>query len=130
MLLPGNFRRMLATDIDTATASAAAAGGAEKRAYVQRIFSEIAPKYDLLNHLLSFNIDKRWRRRAIARLGLEGNPSGTYLDLCAGTAIGHHDRTQVSWDLGGFGHASIVRGDGAHRRDVHELHIPVSWLAT
>lgn len=53
-----------------------------------------------------------------------------WLDLCAGTAIGHHDRTQVSWDLGGFGHASIVRGDGAHRRDVHELHIPVSWLAT
>jgi demethylmenaquinone methyltransferase/2-methoxy-6-polyprenyl-1,4-benzoquinol methylase len=76
---------MLATDIDTATASAAAAGGAEKRAYVQRIFSEIAPRYDLLNHLLSLNIDKRWRRRAIARLGVERNPAGTYLDLCAGT---------------------------------------------
>ena len=53
-----------------------------------------------------------------------------WLDLCAGTGIGHHDRIQVSWDLGGLGHASIVRGDGAHRRDVHELHIPVSWLAT
>ena len=76
---------MLATDIDTATASAAAAGGAEKRAYVQRIFSEIAPRYDLLNHLLSLNIDKRWRKRAIARLGVDRNPTGTYLDLCAGT---------------------------------------------
>ena len=53
-----------------------------------------------------------------------------WLDLCAGTAIGHHDRTRVSWDVPGLGHASIVRGDGAHRRDVHELHIPVSWLAT
>ena len=53
-----------------------------------------------------------------------------WLDLCAGTGIGHHDRTQVSWDLGGLGHASIVRGDGSHRRDVHELHIPASWLAT
>ena len=69
-LLPGNFRRMLATDIDRATASAAAAGGAEKRAYVQRIFSEIAPRYDLLNHVLSLNIDRRWRRKAIASLGV------------------------------------------------------------
>jgi len=55
---------MLATDIDRATASAAAAGGAEKRAYVKQIFSEIAPRYDLLNHLLSLNIDRRWRRQA------------------------------------------------------------------
>jgi demethylmenaquinone methyltransferase / 2-methoxy-6-polyprenyl-1,4-benzoquinol methylase len=76
---------MLATDTDSATASAAAAGGAEKRAYVQRIFSEIAPRYDLLNHLLSLNIDRRWRKAAIAELGLERNPAGTYLDLCAGT---------------------------------------------
>jgi hypothetical protein len=53
-----------------------------------------------------------------------------WLDLVAGTGIGHHDRVQVSWDLGDLGHASIVRGDGAHRRDVHELHIPASWLAT
>jgi demethylmenaquinone methyltransferase/2-methoxy-6-polyprenyl-1,4-benzoquinol methylase len=76
---------MLATDIDSATASAAAAGGAEKRAYVKRIFSEIAPRYDLLNHVLSLNIDRRWRRKAIARLGVERDQSGRYLDLCAGT---------------------------------------------
>jgi len=52
-----------------------------------------------------------------------------WLDLCAGTRLGHHNRAQVSWELGGLGHASIVHGDGAHHRDVHELHIPVSWLA-
>ena len=84
-LLPGNFGRMLATDIDSATASAAAAGGAEKRAYVKKMFSEIAPRYDLLNHVLSLNIDRRWRRKAIAKLKVERNPAGTYLDLCAGT---------------------------------------------
>jgi len=84
-LLPGNFRRMLATDIDSATASAAAAGGAEKRAYVKKTFSEIAPRYDLLNHVLSLNIDRRWRRKAIAELKVERNPTGNYLDLCAGT---------------------------------------------
>jgi demethylmenaquinone methyltransferase / 2-methoxy-6-polyprenyl-1,4-benzoquinol methylase len=83
--LPGNFRAMLTTDIDSATASAAAAGGAEKRAYVKRMFSEIAPRYDLLNHVLSLNIDRAWRRKAIAKLGVDRNPSGTYLDLCAGT---------------------------------------------
>lgn len=76
---------MLATDIDSATAGAAAAGGVEKRAYVKQIFSEIAPRYDLLNHLLSLNIDRGWRRAAIAALDIERNPKGVYLDLCAGT---------------------------------------------
>lgn len=73
------------SELETWEAQAAAAGGDEKRAYVQRIFSQIAPRYDLLNHLLSFNIDKRWRRRAIAALGWERAPGGTYVDLCAGT---------------------------------------------
>jgi demethylmenaquinone methyltransferase/2-methoxy-6-polyprenyl-1,4-benzoquinol methylase len=71
--------------LETAEAQAAAAGGNEKRVYVQRIFSEIAPRYDLLNHLLSFNIDRAWRRKAIAALGWERAPRGTYVDLCAGT---------------------------------------------
>jgi demethylmenaquinone methyltransferase/2-methoxy-6-polyprenyl-1,4-benzoquinol methylase len=66
-------------------AESAARGGDEKRAYVQRIFSQIAPRYDLLNHLLSFNIDKGWRRKAIAALGWERAPAGAYVDLCAGT---------------------------------------------
>ncbi|HEX6808999.1 MAG TPA: ubiquinone/menaquinone biosynthesis methyltransferase, partial [Gemmatimonadaceae bacterium] len=56
-----------------------------KRRYVRRMFSEIAPTYDLLNRLLSFNIDGRWRRRAIDVLGWERHPRGSYLDACAGT---------------------------------------------
>ncbi len=57
----------------------------EKSAAVQTMFSDIAPRYDLLNHLLSLNVDKRWRRRAVDML-LEGNnPAGQYLDACAGT---------------------------------------------
>jgi demethylmenaquinone methyltransferase/2-methoxy-6-polyprenyl-1,4-benzoquinol methylase len=63
----------------------AATGGAEKRAYVRRIFSEIAPRYDLLNHVLSLNVDRMWRRRAIRALAWERAPAGTYVDLCAGT---------------------------------------------
>lgn len=63
----------------------AAEGGAEKSRYVQKTFSEIAPRYDLLNHLLSLNIDRAWRRKAIASLRVDRKPSGIYLDLCAGT---------------------------------------------
>ena len=66
-------------------ARAAAAGGATKRAYVRQIFSEIAPRYDLLNHLLSAGIDRRWRSRAIAALDWPARPDGLYVDLCAGT---------------------------------------------
>ncbi len=60
-------------------------GGAAKRAYVRGIFTAIAPRYDLLNHVLSLNIDRRWRRDAVRALGWQKAPAGTYLDLCAGT---------------------------------------------
>jgi demethylmenaquinone methyltransferase / 2-methoxy-6-polyprenyl-1,4-benzoquinol methylase len=76
---------MLATDLEGREALAAAEGGVEKRRYVRRMFSEIAPSYDLLNHVLSFNVDRLWRRAALRELGWERRPAGTYLDLCAGT---------------------------------------------
>ncbi len=65
-------------------------GTAEKAAAVRRMFGAIAPRYDLLNHLLSLNSDKRWRRRAVDVL-LEGSDGeGTWLDACAGTLdLGH-----------------------------------------
>ena len=61
---------------DEETALRAAEGGAEKSEYVRRAFSEIAPRYDFLNHLLSFNIDKGWRRKAIRELALDRKPRG------------------------------------------------------
>jgi len=48
------------------------------------MFDAIAGQYDLLNHLLSAGIDRRWRRRAIRSLGLTGRER--VLDLCTGTA--------------------------------------------
>ncbi|HVT40591.1 MAG TPA: ubiquinone/menaquinone biosynthesis methyltransferase [Gemmatimonadaceae bacterium] len=76
---------MTTADSEALVARAAAAGAPLKRSYVRTMFSEIAPRYDLLNHVLSFGIDRSWRRRALARLGWERRPAGTYLDLCAGT---------------------------------------------
>ncbi len=58
---------------------------AEKRSFVREMFTAIAPRYDFLNHLLSLNLDRRWRRQAVDALDWEDHPSGTYLDLCAGT---------------------------------------------
>lgn len=47
------------------------------------MFDRIAPTYDLLNHLLSANIDKRWRKKAIELLDLQGDEA--ILDACCGT---------------------------------------------
>ena len=48
------------------------------------MFDAIAPRYDLLNHLLSAGIDRRWRTRMIASLNLSGGE--TLIDVCTGTA--------------------------------------------
>ena len=47
------------------------------------MFDEIAPRYDLLNRLLTFRLDTRWRRRAVAELGLA--PGETVIDVACGT---------------------------------------------
>jgi len=49
------------------------------------MFGRIAGRYDLLNHLLSFNLDKRWRARAVARVSSFLVPGARVLDLCCGT---------------------------------------------
>ncbi len=52
-----------------------------KKARVRQMFSELAPDYDRLNRIISFNSDQRWRRRAVRPLvGCR-----IVLDLCAGT---------------------------------------------
>lgn len=70
---------------DRERAELAAAGGVGKRDYVRSIFQRIAPSYDLLNHLLSLNVDKGWRRAAINRLDWPRRTGQVFLDLCAGT---------------------------------------------
>jgi demethylmenaquinone methyltransferase/2-methoxy-6-polyprenyl-1,4-benzoquinol methylase len=55
----------------------------QKREKIAGMFNDISARYDLLNHLLSFGIDRRWRRRLIRRLQ-QGDPSKV-LDVATGT---------------------------------------------
>jgi demethylmenaquinone methyltransferase/2-methoxy-6-polyprenyl-1,4-benzoquinol methylase len=59
---------------------------AEAAAHVREMFGRIAPRYDLLNHLLSLDFDKRWRRRVAKKFGPRlHEPRAQILDLCCGT---------------------------------------------
>lgn len=49
---------------------------------VEKMFSAIAPTYDILNRLLSFGVDRKWRKKAVKKLA---PANGLYLDLAAGT---------------------------------------------
>ncbi len=52
---------------------------------VREMFARISPRYDLLNHLLSGNIDKRWRRRLVRQLSLRLPQNPNVLDVACGT---------------------------------------------
>lgn len=71
---------------------------------IRRMFGEIAPWYDFLNHFLSLNIDKRWRTITANRVP----PVGTepILDLCTGTGD-----LALTYDRAAGGKAPIVAAD-------------------
>jgi demethylmenaquinone methyltransferase / 2-methoxy-6-polyprenyl-1,4-benzoquinol methylase len=58
----------------------------EAAARVQQMFARITPRYDFLNHLLSFSLDRLWRSRTANRFAhILGRTDGRVLDLCCGT---------------------------------------------
>jgi demethylmenaquinone methyltransferase / 2-methoxy-6-polyprenyl-1,4-benzoquinol methylase len=78
------------TEISKTTVVGAAPRGAhDPRAAsqaVREMFTSIAPRYDLLNHVLSFNVDRMWwRRTARTFRHILSRPDARVLDLCCGT---------------------------------------------
>jgi len=68
------------------TTPAGAATEREASDWVRAMFARVAHRYDLANHLLSFNVDRYWRARTVARLrDLLRTPGTKALDLCCGT---------------------------------------------
>jgi demethylmenaquinone methyltransferase/2-methoxy-6-polyprenyl-1,4-benzoquinol methylase len=75
---------------------------------VREMFTQIAPRYDLLNHLLSLQLDRLWRARTATLLhSVLARPEALVLDLCCGTG-------DLAFALARAGKARIVGADFAH----------------
>ena len=75
------------------------------------MFTSIAPRYDLLNHLLSFNVDRMWWRRTARTFDeILNRPDARVLDLCCGTG----DMAFALRRQAGKSQARIVGADFSH----------------
>lgn len=97
----------------------------DKAARIRSMFAEIAPRYDFLNHALSLNIDKRWRRFVVKKVADRlRRPDAIALDLCCGTA-------DLSLELGAlaptigldFCHPMLELGHKKIRREVSSVEL-------
>jgi demethylmenaquinone methyltransferase/2-methoxy-6-polyprenyl-1,4-benzoquinol methylase len=70
----------------TGTTPPQAANEEQAARWVRGMFGQVAPRYDLLNHVLSLNIDKLWRRRVVERTApILARPEARVADLACGT---------------------------------------------
>jgi len=75
---------------------------------VREMFTRIAPRYDLLNHLLSGQMDKSWRARTARELQpILQRPDAMVLDLCCGTG-------DLAFALARKAKARVIGGDFSH----------------
>ncbi|HEX3658271.1 MAG TPA: bifunctional demethylmenaquinone methyltransferase/2-methoxy-6-polyprenyl-1,4-benzoquinol methylase UbiE [Pirellulales bacterium] len=110
---------------------------------VRRMFGEIAGRYDLLNHLLSLNVDRWWRRCTVQSVPPRGD--GPILDLCTGTgdlALAYYEATagRVPIVAADFCHPMLKQGVQKGRRrgtdgrmmfieaDAQQLPLPDDWF--
>src|SRR5436305_4032380 len=79
----------------------------KREARIRGMFAAIAPRYDLLNHLLSLNVDRSWRRRTTRLVPPEGDDP--ILDLCTGTGD-----LALAYDRAAGGRVPVVAADFCH----------------
>ncbi len=105
---------------------------------VRQMFNSIAPRYDLLNHVLSANVDRLWWSRAARRFRtVLANPDAAVLDICCGTGdmtmalLKHRPRGARPILAADFARAMLERGArkfegrGAVALEADALHLPL-----
>jgi demethylmenaquinone methyltransferase / 2-methoxy-6-polyprenyl-1,4-benzoquinol methylase len=96
---------------------------------VREMFTSIAHRYDLLNHVLSFNVDRMWWRRASGTFThILRRDDARVLDLCCGTG----DMSFALWRRAGKSNAQILGADFSHamlqRASAKSLGTPLRWV--
>jgi len=112
--------------------------GAPEKAAVRSMFDRIAPRYDLLNHVLSANVDRLWWRSTARRFrAILANPDAAILDICCGTGdmtmalLKHRSRNARPILAADFARAMLSRGAqkfggrGAIALEADALHLPL-----
>jgi demethylmenaquinone methyltransferase/2-methoxy-6-polyprenyl-1,4-benzoquinol methylase len=105
---------------------------------VREMFTSIAPRYDLLNHLLSMNVDRLWWRRTAQTFSeILQRPDSRVLDLCCGTgdmafALSRHAASGTKIVGVDFSHAMLQRANRKGQRtalrwiEADALHLPLA----
>ena len=125
-----------------AASGARPAGASDEQssaASVQHMFNSIAPRYDLLNHVLSMNIDRLWWWRTARRFrSILAKPDASILDICCGTGdmtlalLRRRPREARPILAADFSHAMLARGAAKFRKrnaiaiEADALHLPLS----
>lgn len=81
----------------------------KREARIRRMFGQIAPWYDFLNHLLSLNVDRAWRRKTARLVPPAPADAGPILDLCTGTGD-----LALIYDRAAGGAVPVVGADFCH----------------
>jgi demethylmenaquinone methyltransferase/2-methoxy-6-polyprenyl-1,4-benzoquinol methylase len=105
---------------------------------VRQMFNSIAPRYDLVNHVLSANVDRLWWNRTARRFrGVLANPEAAVLDICCGTGdmtmalLKHRPKGAIPILAADFARAMLERGAskfdgrGAMALEADALHLPL-----
>jgi demethylmenaquinone methyltransferase/2-methoxy-6-polyprenyl-1,4-benzoquinol methylase len=139
VIVPENAQRSVPGTSATGARPAGASDEQSSAAAVQQMFNSIAPRYDLLNHVLSLNIDRLWWWRTARRFrSILSRPDAAILDICCGTGdmtlalLRRRPATARPILAADFSHAMLSRGaekfqnHNAIAIEADALHLPLA----